>query len=118
MSGGIAYMYDPEGTFSGKCNKSMVTLEPVLLQQAEQERTDDKALWHAGETDEVLLKGLIERHFQFTGFAACEGAARELGRVAPSVRQGLPDRIQARSGRTGCEEGQQGSARGLIRIPL
>jgi glutamate synthase (NADPH) large chain len=44
----------------------MVTLEPVL-QQAEQERTVDKALWHAGETDEALLKGLIERHFQFTG---------------------------------------------------
>ncbi len=66
MSGGLAYVYDPDGTFAAKCNKAMVALEPVL-QQAEQERTVDRALWHAGQTDEALLKGLIERHFQFTG---------------------------------------------------
>ncbi|WP_250529233.1 glutamate synthase-related protein [Caballeronia sp. ATUFL_F1_KS4A] len=66
MSGGIAFVYDPEGAFAGKCNKSMVALDPVL-QQAEQERTVDRTLWHAGKTDEALLKGLIERHFQFTG---------------------------------------------------
>jgi glutamate synthase (NADPH/NADH) large chain len=66
MSGGIAYVYDPDGTFAGKCNKSMVALDPVL-QQAEQERTVDRALWHTGQTDEALLKGLVERHFQFTG---------------------------------------------------
>jgi len=66
MSGGLAYVYDVDGTFAAKCNKSMVALEPVL-QQAEQERTVDKALWHMGQTDEALLKGLIERHFQFTG---------------------------------------------------
>src|ERR1700761_5756116 len=66
MSGGIAFVYDPDGTFAGKCNKSMVALDPVL-QQAEQERTVDKGLWHSGTTDEALLKGLIERHFQFTG---------------------------------------------------
>ena len=27
----------------------------------------DRALWHTGETDEQLLRGMIERHFQFTG---------------------------------------------------
>jgi glutamate synthase (NADPH/NADH) large chain len=66
MSGGLSYVYDVDGSFAAKCNKSMVALEPVL-QQAEQERTVDKALWHMGQTDEALLKGLIERHFQFTG---------------------------------------------------
>ncbi|PFW68192.1 hypothetical protein COL27_28860, partial [Bacillus sp. AFS075960] len=55
MSGGVAYVYDPDGTFAAKCNKSMVALDPVL-QQAEQERTVDRALWHAGMTDEALLK--------------------------------------------------------------
>jgi glutamate synthase (NADPH/NADH) large chain len=59
-------VYDPDNTFAGKCNKSMVALDPVL-QQAEQERTVDKGLWHCETTDEALLKGLIERHFQFTG---------------------------------------------------
>jgi glutamate synthase domain-containing protein 3 len=66
MSGGVAFVYDVDGTFASKCNKAMVALEPVL-QQAEQERTVDRGLWHMGETDEALLKSLVERHFQFTG---------------------------------------------------
>jgi len=66
MSGGVAFVYDPDGQFAGKCNRSMVALDPVLP-HAEQERTVDRALWHTGATDESLLRGLIERHFQFTG---------------------------------------------------
>jgi glutamate synthase (NADPH) large chain len=66
MSGGVAYVYDPDGAFAGKCNKSMVALDPILP-HAEQERTVDAGLWHAGATDESLLRGLIERHFQYTG---------------------------------------------------
>ncbi|KAG0165546.1 hypothetical protein DFQ30_008323 [Apophysomyces sp. BC1015] len=66
MSGGIAYVFDPDSTFESKCNKAMVVLGPVL-QQAEQERTVDPALWHQDQTDEALLKGLIERHSQLTG---------------------------------------------------
>ncbi|MDP3785618.1 MAG: glutamate synthase-related protein, partial [Undibacterium sp.] len=30
MSGGITYVYDPEGEFPAKCNTAMVSLEPVL----------------------------------------------------------------------------------------
>jgi glutamate synthase (NADPH/NADH) large chain len=72
MSGGIAYVYDPHGDFEAKCNLSMVTLEPVLS-SAEQEAKIDRAIWHAttrggeGQTDEAILKGLIERHFKYTG---------------------------------------------------
>ncbi|MEA3117557.1 MAG: glutamate synthase large chain, partial [Paraburkholderia sp.] len=66
MSGGVAFVFDPDGTFAAKCNKAMVALEPVL-QQVEQERTVERELWHTGVTDEALLKGLVERHFQFTG---------------------------------------------------
>jgi len=72
MSGGVAYVYSPEGDFAGKCNMAMVTLEPVLS-SAEQEATIDRAYWHStlrnGEkaTDEAILKGLIERHFKHTG---------------------------------------------------
>jgi glutamate synthase (NADPH) large chain len=66
MSGGIAYVYDPEASFAGKCNPSMVTLEPVLS-AAEQPHQLDRALWHNDQADEVQLKDLIERHFQFTG---------------------------------------------------
>lgn len=66
MSGGVAYVYDPEGAFPIRCNTAMVALDPILP-RGEQERTVDKALWHADQTDEALLKDLVERHFQFTG---------------------------------------------------
>ena len=72
MSGGIAYVYDPEGDFAKKCNMAMVTLEPVL-NHADQEAKIDRAIWHSqlrggdSQTDEAILKGLIERHFKYTG---------------------------------------------------
>ncbi|GAB3630094.1 glutamate synthase-related protein [Pandoraea terrae] len=66
MSGGVAYVYDADGTFNAKCNTAMVALDPVLP-HGEQERTVDTGLWHRGQTDEALLRDLIERHFQYTG---------------------------------------------------
>jgi glutamate synthase (NADPH/NADH) large chain len=72
MSGGVAYVYDPDGDFAEKCNLSMVTLEPVLS-ASEQEAKGDRALWHRygpngeAQSDEAILKGLIERHFKYTG---------------------------------------------------
>ena len=72
MSGGIAYVYDEDGSFAAKANMAMVALEPVLS-SSEQESTVAKAAWHSltrgGErqTDEAILKGLIERHFKHTG---------------------------------------------------
>jgi glutamate synthase (NADPH) large chain len=72
MSGGIAYVYDPLGEFAGKCNMAMVDLNPVLS-SAEQEAKGDRAIWHSAvrggqpQTHEAILKGLIERHFKYTG---------------------------------------------------
>ena len=72
MSGGIAYVYDEAGDFAGKCNMAMVALDKVLS-DTEQEASTDRAVWHSlqrggdGQTDEVILRGLIERHFKYTG---------------------------------------------------
>jgi len=72
MSGGIAYVYDPDGDFAKKCNMAMVTLDP-LLSSADQEAKIERAIWHSiarngeGQTDEAILKTLIERHFKYTG---------------------------------------------------
>ncbi|GGC89280.1 glutamate synthase-related protein [Undibacterium terreum] len=72
MSGGIAYVYDPNGEFEEKCNMSMVSLEQVLAGDV-QAATIDKSIWHSrlrggdGETDEAILRSLIERHFKHTG---------------------------------------------------
>ncbi len=66
MSGGIAYVYDEDGTFAQRCNTSMVALEKVQP-KAEQEAGMDRAIWHKGEADEVQLKRLIEDHHKWTG---------------------------------------------------
>ena len=66
MSGGIAYVFDPEGSFESRCNLSMVGLEKVLS-TSEQLVQTDPATWHRGECDEIILKGLIEKHFRLTG---------------------------------------------------
>jgi glutamate synthase (NADPH/NADH) large chain len=64
MSGGIAYVYDEDGTFASRCNTAMVSLDKVLS-SAEQE--PDRALWHQAQSDELLLKKLIEDHHKWTG---------------------------------------------------
>jgi glutamate synthase (ferredoxin) len=50
MSGGIAYVYDPDGDFHIRCNPEMVDLEKL----------DD-----AEDVD--LVRGLLERHREYTG---------------------------------------------------
>ncbi len=73
MSGGIAYVYDADGTFRSRCNTSMVTLEPLQAEaaQAEAEASlvhEGKGRnLHRGRPDEALARELIERHLRFTG---------------------------------------------------
>jgi len=72
MSGGVAYVWDPERTFVERCNMTMVAIEPVLS-SAEQEKAQGIDIWHslgrgdARETDEAILKRLVENHFRYTG---------------------------------------------------
>ena len=71
MSGGIAYVYDADGQFASRCNTSMVNLERVLP-PAVQAANTDRAMWHKGkdgtpESDDAILKKLIEDHHKWTG---------------------------------------------------
>jgi glutamate synthase (ferredoxin) len=50
MSGGIAYVFDEDGTFASRCNMEMIGLEPL----SEHEDVD-------------LVQGLLERHLEYTG---------------------------------------------------
>ena len=50
MSGGISYVYDPDGTFIDKCNSEMVKIGPLDISE-----------------DEIVLKNLIENHLEYTG---------------------------------------------------
>ncbi|MDB5964571.1 MAG: glutamate synthase subunit alpha, partial [Polaromonas sp.] len=65
MSGGVAYVYDEDGLFATRCNTSMVSMDRVVT-TAEQ-HTHDKADWHADESDEALLKRLLQDHNRWTG---------------------------------------------------
>ena len=65
MSGGVAYVYDPEASFEHRCNLSMVSLEKVPA-VADQPASEPR---HCGEADETQLKRLVERHLAYTGSA-------------------------------------------------
>ena len=73
MSGGVAYVYDEDGTFAQRCNLSMVSLEPVLAHDDQQKMEDDLALSgkgrlrHGDDADALMLRNLIDRHLRFTG---------------------------------------------------
>ena len=66
MSGGVAYVYDEDGTFAERCNTAMVSMEKVLTAK-EQEANIPQALWHKGCSDEAQLKTLLEDHHRWTG---------------------------------------------------
>jgi glutamate synthase domain-containing protein 3 len=66
MSGGIAYVLDEDGAFVQRCNATMVQLEP-LLSEAEQEGKLARAYWHLGQSDEALLRRLVENHARYSG---------------------------------------------------
>jgi glutamate synthase (NADPH/NADH) large chain len=79
MSGGIAYVYDPKGSFRSLCNLSMVQLEAVptasgAADDPERPRqrsisAEDNGMGDMLRFDAERLKILIERHLLFTGSA-------------------------------------------------
>jgi glutamate synthase (ferredoxin) len=66
MSGGIAYVYDEDGTFPARCNTEMVTLTAVEGENAAE------------------LRQMLEDHLQYTGSAT---AARLLGDWENSLKK-------------------------------
>ncbi len=76
MSGGVAYVYDAEGSFESRCNMAQVALEPVEDEIAarkgsgvgdELESHGRVDVRHLGLADEVLLKNIVEKHAKYTG---------------------------------------------------
>ncbi|WP_282099246.1 glutamate synthase-related protein [Deefgea sp. CFH1-16] len=61
MSGGVAYVYDPDGVFAGRCNMAQVALERVLP------AAEQAAPFHNDIADETQLKALIARHAELSG---------------------------------------------------
>ncbi|MBA4742614.1 MAG: glutamate synthase subunit alpha [Azoarcus sp.] len=76
MSGGVAYVLDEKGDFETRCNMAQVALEPMPdeLEARKGSESGDELeshgrveIDHLEMGDELILKGLIERHLRFTG---------------------------------------------------
>jgi len=65
MSGGIAYVYDEDGQFGARCNTAMVSLEPVAT--AAEQQAGTRSRLHKDQTDEALVKKLLQDHNRWTG---------------------------------------------------
>ncbi|WP_427914764.1 glutamate synthase-related protein [Ramlibacter sp. MMS24-I3-19] len=66
MSGGVAYVYDEDGRFASRCNTAMVSLDRVLA-PTEQKAATPRTKLHGNQTDDALLKRLLEDHNRWTG---------------------------------------------------
>jgi glutamate synthase (NADPH/NADH) large chain len=64
MSGGVAYVFDEDGNFASRCNLAQVALERIAS-DAEQKKAGIPL--HDDQTDEALLKKLLEDHHRWTG---------------------------------------------------
>jgi glutamate synthase (ferredoxin) len=73
MSGGIAYVYDVEGDFRSRCNMEMILLE--RLDEAE---------------DIDLVKGLLQRHQEYTDSTVAENILKNWPDAAASFVKVMP----------------------------
>ena len=81
MSGGIAYVYDPNVRFKALCNMAQVDLEPIAATAADgpgrpRQRSvsvDDNGMGDPLSFDAERLRVLVERHLLFTGSAKARG---------------------------------------------
>ncbi len=64
MSGGIAYVYDPDGSFEERCNLAAATLEAVAATGRDAGDLQDMM-----NHDEARLYRMVDRHRRYTGSA-------------------------------------------------
>ncbi|HEX2728795.1 MAG TPA: glutamate synthase large subunit, partial [Rubrobacteraceae bacterium] len=77
MSGGVAFVLDEEERFETLCNKDMVGLEAV-----------------ESEEDEALLRGMIEKHLEWTGSATAQRVLDEWEELLPKFVKVMPDDLK------------------------
>jgi glutamate synthase (NADPH/NADH) large chain len=88
MSGGIAYVHDPDGRFASLCNKAAVALEPIdtddtaTTDDSDRPRQRSLSVTDNGMGDPLRfdaerLRILVERHLLFTGSARARALLRD-----------------------------------------
>jgi glutamate synthase (ferredoxin) len=92
MSGGVAYVLDSDGTFESRCNMEMIGLE--ALDEPE---------------DLDLVRGLLERHHEYTGSTVAAGLLADWPNAATRFKKVMP-----REYRRVLEERRQEAARAAV----
>ena len=77
MSGGVAFVLDEESRFEKLCNTDMVGLEAV-----------------ESEEDVALLRGMIERHLEWTGSTAAGRVLDDFERLLPRFVKVMPEDLK------------------------
>jgi len=72
MSGGVAFVYDEDGTFPSRCNLGMVDLHPL----------DQESI--------SVVQGMLERHCAYTGSPVAKGVLDQWRRVVDKFVQVMP----------------------------
>ncbi|MDP3287811.1 MAG: glutamate synthase subunit alpha, partial [Methyloversatilis sp.] len=72
MSGGVAYVLDEDGSFGKRCNMSMVEIDALsgdLADDADVDVIGRALVNHVDMCDEEIIRRLVTRHLHFTGSA-------------------------------------------------
>ena len=87
MSGGIAYVYDEDGSFETRCNMAMVELEPVTgaVGTALTQLTGDMR-----HHDAERLHKLLENHARYTNSARAQAILADWENQLPKFRKVMP----------------------------
>jgi len=100
MSGGVAYVYDPDRRFAPLCNAAMVDFEPLDLKagdtsdpRAPQQRapgSHDSGMGDMLRFDVERLRILVERHLLYTGSARARDILENWDQAAQSFIKVMP----------------------------
>jgi glutamate synthase domain-containing protein 3 len=77
MSGGVAFVLDEQSSFERLCNKDMVSLEAV-----------------ESEEDVALLRGMVERHLEWTGSGVAERVLDNFEEQLPKFVKVMPNDLK------------------------
>jgi glutamate synthase (NADPH/NADH) large chain len=102
MSGGIAYVWDPQRRFKSLCNLASVDLEPVLPADPANEEDDpdrprqrslsayDSGMGDLLRFDAARLRIIVERHHLFTGSARARWLLENWEKALPHFVKVMP----------------------------
>ncbi len=106
MSGGVAYVYDADGTFAQRCNLAMADLEPVAAEVAESEGLYHQALdmfvhgkvkvvGDLTQFDAARLRHLVQKHVALTGSGLGQRMLDSWAESLPKFRKVIPREYRA-----------------------